>query len=398
MSNRPISNTLRRLLVAQVPADFADWLDFVAIGALLVYVWSVDPFVFAILAVSMGLPYLIVGPIAGVVVDKSGIRQILIISNIGRAIATFALVLAPNWQILMLVIALRASVDTFFTPAKQSAIQALTAKEDRMRINGISYAINQASKIVAPALGGGLLIWFTPQNIFAMNALVSIVAAVLLWRLPVIARQEEKASEAISLWQNLRAGMDVVRETPILRSALFMMGAGYFAMFFYDTLIAPLTRDLGFSQTILGLSLAAVGAGGVIGALPLGTGRADNRPFVLVAIGSGLAALIIIFIGACEAADLPLRQTIFIVLFGVLGFCTAMTVVPYRTVIQSNVSSARIGRVTALSEALNTIALLTAPFVGAAIASAFSIGAAFICGGGVMLLVTLRAVQLRKLR
>ncbi len=395
MSKPPISATLRQLLIAQVPADFADWLDFVAIGALLAYVWTVDPFVFALLAVSMGLPYLIIGPVAGVVVDQSGIRQVLILSNIGRAIATAGLVLAPNWQVLLLVVALRSSVDTFYTPAKQTAIQALTDADDRTRINGISHAINQASKIVAPALGGGLLIWFNPQNIFAINALVSVLAAVLLWRLPVINRPAADAEDAMGIRQNLAAGIDVVRKTPILRSALVMMGAGYFAMFFYDTLIAPMTRDLGYTETILGLSLAAVGAGGVFGALALGTGQADRRPFVLVAIGSGIAAVIIIGIGVFEVTGKPLGHIVFIGLFGLLGFCTAMTVVPFRTVIQNNVSSARIGRVTALSEALNTIALLTAPFIGAAIAAAYSIGAAFICGGGVMLLVAIRAGYLR---
>ncbi len=395
MSKPPISATLRQLLIAQVPADFADWLDFVAIGALLAYVWTVDPFVFALLAVSMGLPYLIIGPVAGVVVDQSGIRQILILSNIGRAIATAALVLAPNWQVLLLVVALRSSVDTFYTPAKQTAIQALTDADDRTRINGISHAINQASKIVAPALGGGLLIWFNPQNIFAINALISVLAAVLLWRLPVINRPAADAEDAMGIRQNLVAGIDVVRKTPILRSALVMMGAGYFAMFFYDTLIAPMTRDLGYTETILGLSLATVGAGGVLGALALGTGQADRRPFVLVAIGSGIAAVIIIGIGVFEVTGKPLGHIVFIGLFGLLGFCTAMTVVPFRTVIQNNVSSARIGRVTALSEALNTIALLTAPFIGAAIAATYSIGAAFICGGGVMLLVAIRAGYLR---
>ncbi len=395
MSKPPISATLRQLLIAQVPADFADWLDFVAIGALLAYVWTVDPFVFALLAVSMGLPYLIIGPVAGVVVDQSGIKQVLILSNIGRAIATAGLVLAPNWQVLLLVVALRSSVDTFYTPAKQTAIQALTDADDRTRINGISHAINQASKIVAPALGGGLLIWFNPQNIFAINALISVVAAVLLWRLPVINRPAADAEDAMGIRQNLAAGIDVVRKTPILRSALAMMGAGYFAMFFYDTLIAPMTRDLGYTETILGLSLAAVGAGGVLGALALGTGQADRRPFVLVAVGSGIAAVIIIGIGVFEVTGKPLGHIAFIGLFGLLGFCTAMTVVPFRTVIQNNVSSARIGRVTALSEALNTIALLTAPFIGAAIAAAYSIGAAFICGGGVMLLVAIRAAYLR---
>lgn len=398
MIRTPISAALRQLLIAQVPADFADWLDFVAIGALLAYVWMVDPMVFAVLAVAMGLPYLIIGPVAGVVVDRSSVKSVLILSNLGRALATAALFLAPSWPVLMVIVALRATVDTFYTPAKQAAIQALTTKDDRTRVNGLSHAINQASKIVAPALGGGLLIWLSPQHIFAINALVSVLAALLLWTLPVIFRDIGTSDAELGLRQNLSAGMDVVRSSPVLRAALIMMGAGYFAMFFYDTLIAPLTRDLGYTETILGLSLAAVGAGGVLGALALGAGPADKQPFVMIGIGSGIAALIVMMIGGFEVTGQKLSHLAFIGLFGLLGFCSAMTVVPFRTIIQNNVSSARIGRVTALSEAVNTVALLTAPFIGAAIASAFSIGASFICGGVVMLLVAIRAMQLRALR
>lgn len=389
---------LRKLLMAQVPADFADWLDFVAIGALLAYVWQADPFVFAVLAVSFGLPYLVVGPFAGVAVDRANINRILILSNLGRAVMTAALFFAPNWGILMVFIALRGAVDTFYTPAKQAAIQALTEPDGRMRANGLSHAINQASKIVAPALGGTLLIWLTPQSVFLLNALVSVVAALMLIRLPRIPRATSDDTTQGSMLQNLRAGLTEVNTNPILRPALFMMGAGYFAMFFYDTLIAPLTRDLGFSQTILGMSLAAVGAGGVLGALILGTKETKIAPFVTISAGSALAGIMVIALGIFEVAAIGVSTFGFIAIFAVLGLCSAMAVVPFRTIIQNSVSADRIGRVTALSEAINTIALLTAPFIGAALASFFSIGAAFICGGGVMLVVALRAWFLRHYR
>ena len=51
------------------------------------------------------------------------------------------------------------------------------------------------------------------------------------------------------------------------------MAAGFWAMFLYDSLIAPLVAGLGFDETELGLILAAVGAGGVLGALGSGRGR-----------------------------------------------------------------------------------------------------------------------------
>lgn len=399
MARPQISFALRNVLIAQVPADFADWLDFVAVGALLAYVWQVDPIVFALLAVSYGAPYLLVGPFAGVAVDRADLNSVLIWSNVGRAVMTAALFFAPNWQILMMFIVLRGAVDTFFTPAKQAAIQTLSDKDSRMRVNGLSHAINQASKIAAPALGGALLIWMAPQTIFLVNAVVSLAAAALFMRLPAITRDDDKTAKA-GMWQEVKLGLMIVRGSIVLRPALMMMGAGYFAMFFYDTLIAPLTRDLGFSQTILGFALAAVGAGGVLGALILGSRNTTTRPFLLVAMGAGVGALMVIALGLFDLIGmiaLNVGVGLYVGIFGVLGFCSALTVVPYRTVIQNNVAGGQIGRITALSEAINTVALLTAPFIGAALASFVSIGAAFIAGGLVMLLVARRGYKLRKL-
>ncbi len=393
MPTNPLSRDLRRLLAAQLPADFADWLDFVAIGALLAYVWQAEPFVFALLAVSMGAPYLLIGPFAGVLVDRMAIRQLLILSNLGRAVTTAALFLAPDWPVLLALVFCRSAVDTFYTPAKQAAIQALTEPDQRNRANGFSHAINQSSKIVAPALGGVFLIWLAPQMVFLINALVSLLAAAMILRLPAIGVTMAAPDE--NILHSIRDGMQTVRGKPVLRAALLMMAAGYFAMFFYDTLIAPLTRDLGFSQTVLGLSLAAVGAGGVAGALVLGTTKRALRPFFWIAGGFAIGASMTVILGMSEVTSTPLHVILYIALFGILGIASAMSVVPVRTIIQDAVSPDQIGRITALSEAINTFALLTAPFIGAAIAATFSIGAAFIAGGLVMCGAAIRALTLR---
>jgi len=396
----PIPNPeLRKLLAAQVPADFADWLDFVAIGALLAFSWGADPFVFALLAVSMGLPYLFVGPFAGVLVDRMDAKTVMIWANFGRGVVTASFFFAPNWQYLMALIATRSAVDTFFTPAKQAAIQALVAPERRAHANGLSHAINQASKIVAPAIGGGLLIWATPQSVFLLNAVVSFVAAGLLTRMASIrpTATHPDAAEP-GMLESIRDGFKEVLTKTTLRVSLWMMAASYFAVFFYDTLVAPLTRDLGFTQTDLGLSLAAVGAGGVIGAVALSASKEFKYPFRWIAAGSLISGITIASLGGAEMIGQNMGITVFVSAFAILGLCSAMTVVPFRSIIQNSVSDKSIGRVTALSEAANTMALLTAPFIGAFVASVASIGAAFVCGGIIMVLVALRAAMLRNHR
>lgn len=397
-------NTERRrslyiLLSAQVPADFADWLDYVAITALLAYSWQVDPWVFACLALTMGLPYVVVGPFAGVWIDRNNIKSMMIMSNIGRALLTAALFMASYWPMLMVIVALRSTVDTFFTPAKQAAIQSLTDQSNRARVNSVSYGINQASKIIAPAIGGGLLLWFEPSIIFLLNAVVSIMAALLLLLLPNIERLEEPEAEEHSMWQATRLGIDIVKTNRFLRTAIIMMAFGYFSMFLHDTLIAPLARNLGFTQTHLGLSLTAVGAGGVLGVIVMSWLTVMSRPFFWIGLGSIFSGVAVIVLGASEMIPaLPISLTSFLIFFAVLGFSTTMSIVPFRTVIQDTVSPQHIGRVTALSEAANTMALLIAPFIGALIASVFSIGAAFVCGGVSLLVIGVWAWSWRQER
>ncbi len=386
---------LRKLLAAQIPSDFADWLDVVAISALLAFVWQVDTYVFALLAVAMGLPYLLVGPIAGALVDRFDTRLILILANLGRGLAAGSFFLASDWPMLLALIALRSAVDTFYTPANQSALQALSRPETRIRANALSHGINQASKILAPSIGGAMLIWVAPQTVFLANAGVSLLAAALLLRLPKLPAVAS-GTGAPGFWAGLRLGPALLRKSAILRAVLFMMAAGYFAMFFYDNLIAPLTRDLGFTQTHLGLSLAAVGAGGVLCAALLARFDDVPQPFFLVAAAALIGGTFVILLGLAEITKTALALPAFLTVFFVLGVTTAMMVVPFRAVIQNNTDASTIGQITALSEAANTLALLTAPFIGAWLASTTTIGAAFVLGGGVMLGVSIRAFALRR--
>lgn len=382
---------LRRLFAAQLPADFADWLDFVAIASLLAFVWHAPPMAFAWLAVAMGVPYLVIGPVAGLIVDRVPVRPVLVLSNLGRALVTAAFLLAPDWPVLVLLVALRAAVDSAFTPAKQAALQALTPVDDLIAANGLSHAINQASKIAAPGLGGVLLAVVAPAWVFAGNAVVSLVAAVLSYRIGVVPRPEDDTGPA-PFWASLGGGFAALRQSAPLTAAVALMAAGFFAMFFYDTLIAPVVRDIGFDETFLGLLLAAIGGGGMVGALLLSGRYGAAKPFALIG-GAGLVSgSLIVGLGLAEVTGTALPAGLVLAGGAVAGICSALTVVPVRAVIQRETPPALIARVVALSEAANTLALLSAPFLGAALAAAGSSGHAFIAGGGLALLIALAAL------
>lgn len=381
---------LARLLIAQVPADFADWLDYIAIGALLAFTWNAGPIAFAWIAIAMGAPYLLIGVFAGAIVDRSDLRTVLILSNLARALTTLSLFFATNVPILLAIVFLRSTADAFFTPAKQATIQALTPSDALMQVNGISHTISQASKIAGPIVGGLLLLALAPRYVFLLNTVVSLTAAAILFGMPHGFRPI-KAREKTSMLSDIREALSVVRQNRILTIGMLLMGAGFFAMFFYDTMFPLLTVALGFDETIYGLAIASVGAGGVIGAIAISAINPD-RPFAVIGIGSLISGALVAILGLFASTDTALHQVFFLAIFLIIGFTTAAVFVPFKTILQQHSDPAMIARITSLSDAINVTAMLTAPFIGAAIATAFSIGISFVTGGILGIAVGLTAI------
>ena len=393
---------LRRLLIAQVPADLSDWLDFVALFALLAFAWEAGPHALAILFVCMGLPYIFVGPLAGAVIDRADLRRALVLSNAARAGVTLSLAFAPNLPVLLVLVALRSSADAFFTPAKQAAIPALVPDPGLTAANALSHMINQASKIAGPGLGGALLLVLAPGQIFFVNAAVSALAAVLLAGLPADLRPPPPpAAERERLVGRILQGLGAYRARPSLAAALCIMAAGFGCFALYDAQIPLLTRSLGFDETVFGVAIAAVGFGGVAGALLVG--NAGDRVGAFATMGGGAIAggLLTAPLGLAGGMLIDLQVVAFVLIFGVLGIATAAMTVPYRTVLQRMAPPDAMARVVAVGEGVTTLAMLLVPLAGAVLVQVFGIGAPFLVGATGMLLlgaVTLSAVLRRRLR
>lgn len=228
----------RRLAFASVPADFADWLDYAAVIALLVFAWGEGPFVLALFAFVLTLPYVAVGPLLAVYVDRTPLARVLVLSNIGRALTTLALVVAPSTAAVLGLVFLRACVDSAVGPARQAAIQASTPPEMLGTANGLHHAINQTSKIAGPAMGGLLLALIPAQAVFGINAVLSLLAAALIWGIALPVRPKPKIEAPTKFLADLVAGVAEFRRSRLLLAALVFSSVAYFAFFLYDALIA----------------------------------------------------------------------------------------------------------------------------------------------------------------
>jgi len=374
----------RRLALGAVPADLADWLDYAAIVALLVFVWDGGPFTLALFALALSLPYILVGPVLVALLHRMPLRTLLVVSNLGRAATTFALVLAGDPAIVLAIVFLRSSVDSVFTPARQAAIKATTPDELLTPANGLHQAINQTSKIAGPAIGGLLLGLVPPAVVFGVNGALSLVAASVMATVVIPLRSGEGKAETFR--QRTFAGMNELRRNRTLRLAVAFVAMAYAAFFLYDALIALLAISFGFSSTAYGLSIAASGLGGVVGALVAGR-LANVRPMAVMGVGAAVAGSFTIAVGAASLAALPAPLWLFYLAMGGMGGATAFILVPYRTVIQSAVAPERVASVFATGEAISVAAMLAAPFIGSTIAVAWGTGAPFVAGGLMLLLL-----------
>ncbi len=377
----------RRLALASIPADFADWLDYAAIVALLVFAWGEGPFVLALFAFCLTLPYVAVGPLLAVLVDRAPLARVLVVSNLGRGLATLALVFAGHTAIVLAIVFVRACIDSAFTPARQAAIQASTPPDLLASANGLHQAINQTSKIAGPAVGGLLLAVMPAQSVFGLNAVLSLIAAALVFD---IALPPKPQSEATDFRSELLAGVSEFRRSRLLLVALVFSAVAFFAVFLYDALIALLAEDFGLGVTAFGFGIAASGGGGLIGALLAGS-LATRHPvssMIVSALFSGTVTMLV-SLAALQGYDMPAIP--YFIILALMGGSFAFMLVPYRTIVQTETPPDRIARVFAAGEAVTTAVMLSAPFIGSAIAAAFGTGMAFLAGGA--LLFTLGAVS-----
>lgn len=383
----------RRLAAASLPADFADWLDYAAVVALLVFVWGEGPFVMALFALALTLPYVTAGPLLSMIVDRSPLGRVLFLSNLGRGVVTLALLFAPNTAIVLILVFVRGCVDSAFNPARQAAIQATTPPEMLSAANGLHQAINQTSKIAGPALGGLLLAVMPAQGVFGINAVLSLVAAAIVLRLNLPARPPSEPQGDFR--SELLAGAAEFRRSRLLLAALVFSAIAYFAFFLYDTLIALLADEFGYGPTAFGLSIAASGAGGLFAAMLAGRVTAKN-PIGGMITGAFVAGIIACLIAAAAITDLKPPVLLFFLTMAIAAGSTTFMLVPYRTIIQAEAPPDRIARVFAAGEAVTMAVMLSAPFIGSVIATAYGTGMAFLAGGVLLLVLALAALIVQR--
>jgi len=152
----------------------------------------------SVLAISV-IPRLILGPVAGVFVDRLDRKKIIIYLNILSGIVTavcYVLSITSGLELLhiyIVVIAL-SIISSLFNPAINTAIPSIMKKEELVDANSLSSVVITTSSIISPMLAGALYGFLGLPIILLLNAVSFFIAAFMeiFINLPLLDRKNTR--------------------------------------------------------------------------------------------------------------------------------------------------------------------------------------------------------------
>jgi MFS family permease len=371
------------LFTGNVVSNVGDWLDLVALLVLVSVVWEAGPGGLAVLSVAITTPVL-VAPLLGVLVDRASPRTFMIATDLLRAALTVGLVVATDlWQVALIVF-LRAGLGTGFNGAAQVLVRHSVPPDQLVAANSLTQSVVQGVKFVGPAIGGALAAALAPQSVFAINAATFVASAIVLARLRT-GRAGAARDEPGSYLHDLADGLRHVAGSRVLGITAITMSVLVFVVFLYDSMAPLAVLGLGLDRAYIGYLLAAVGAGGLVGALAVGQLFRGDRPFLLIGSAVSVIGGAVAVLGLGVVTEVRWGPAPWIAITFLLGVASAGVLVPYPVIVQSVTPEHLIGRTWTTIGALTGVLGILAPTVGAALVTAHGVGRVFV-GVGIALL------------
>ncbi len=252
------------------------------------------------------LPQIVIGPFAGVLVDRWSRRMVMLVADAAVALATlllavlFWLNLATISTIYVLLV-IRAFGAAFHWPAMQASTTLMVPQQHLARVGGLNQTLTGLTGIVIPPLGALAIEVLPLQGVLAIDVVTAIPAIVTLLFVAVPQPTRKHAPEAASLkpslWADMRAGLRfIIGWKGLLLFSL--VGVVINLLGRAAASLSPLliTQVFKGGALELGWWQSAVGIGSVIGGVTLGVWGGSKRRVVtslLALVLDGFAILVI---------------------------------------------------------------------------------------------------------
>jgi predicted MFS family arabinose efflux permease len=284
----------------QTTSDVGTAVSAVVLPLIAVVYLHVTAFEVGALAAAEWAPWLLIGLPAGVWIDRSRCRPVMIACDVARALLIGSVPLAAAFDRLTIGHLFVAAFGTgaasvLFQVAYQSFLPRLLDRDDLPEGNAKLQGSGAVAQVAGPGLGGALVQAFRAP--YALLADVASYAVSALALLGLRHREERPPPAERNLRREIAEGARYVRADPILRvltiapaiTNFFFTGAESITVLF-------LVRTVRVEPAAVGLLIGGVSLGSVLGAVlarPIGRRIGTSRAVWLVTLGTAPFGLLI---------------------------------------------------------------------------------------------------------
>jgi len=342
------------------------------------------------------LPYVFVGPFAGVVLDRVDRRRLLIVADVVRAGLLALVPAAAAWNLTAVygLALLVATANVFFDPGKLALLPDIVEERQLLRANSILATGETLTEVVGYATAGFALAWVSTATAFRIDALTFLVSAVafllMRYRRPL---REAAGPAALSVWHEIGEGLDFVRRhrglllnTVLIVIVTLGIGATYPLTFFFAVQV------LDGGTAAFGLFEASIAAGFLAGSLLLaGLGSRVPKGYAILAglTVMGAAYGLIALSDAVWVACIP---------YAVAGVANAASLIAIDTYVQAIVPEALRGRVWTMRFTFTQGAYAVSVLAGGGLAGLMDVRLLLVVAGAIIAVPALIGLFSRTLR
>jgi DHA3 family macrolide efflux protein-like MFS transporter len=339
------------------------------------------------------LPQVLLGPIAGTLVDRWNRRIIMIVADSVIAMATVALAVLfalgeaqiAHVYVLMFI---RSLAGGFHWPAMSASTSLMVPKEHLSRIQGFNQMLQGGLNIAAAPVAALLLEFMPLQGILAIDVGTAIIAILPLLFIAIPQPERKMAVDSpdgkTSVWQDFRSGLSYMASWPGLIMIGIMATIINFVLTPASTLLPLMVTKHFGGDAIQFAGLESIwGIGMLIGGLLLGAwGGFKRRVYtsMIGLLGIGAGSLILGFVPSTA-------YWLAVVAMFLLGFFNPITNGPLMAALQATVEPEMQGRIfTLISSAAAAMSPLGLILAGP-LADAYGVQTWFIIGGVVTVIM-----------
>jgi DHA3 family macrolide efflux protein-like MFS transporter len=383
----------RLLWIGQLVSIFGDFVAIFAVQVAITFRMHGTPEDVTGVMVAYMVPLAIVGPFAGVFVDRWNPRVTMIASDVTRGVLIILLAFTTHlWQIYGIFFAL-STVSSFFIPAQSVTVPLLVGREGLLAASGLMQQTVQLVRIFSPAAASALVGWFGESSCYYADSLTFFVSASILLSLAYHRPVVPSPRGLGAVLRDLGEGMKFVFTHPTYSFVILSMTAGMFAMSCFGALVSVFVRDVLHGGTYLfGAIGSLIGVGSILGALLVQKAAKGRAPASMVSFGLGGVGLFILILSALRTPVATLAGA-----FGI-GVSVAFIMVAATALLQGETPPEMRGRVSSSSMSLIALAQGVAMVFAGGWATRFGIVNLFYASAAMLFLVTIGGVlRLRRM-